>query len=61
MTRHEIYRGVKKECDLVAQSAKNSDWFTNPRCSNLIGLTNLDGSQNSIFSIFYRLSGMIFT
>ena len=39
----------------------SSDWFTKPRCSNFIGLTSLDRSQKSVFSIFYRLSGIIFT
>ena len=37
-----------------------SDWFTKCRCSNLFGLTSLDRSQKSVFSIFYRLSGIIF-
>ena len=56
-----MYSGVKKECDLVAQNAKNSLIWLVHKASLLIGLTSLDCSQKSVFSIFLCLSGIIFT
>ena len=46
---------------ISCSECKESDWFTKPRCSNLIGLMSLDGTQKSVFSIFFCLLGIIFT